>query len=115
MLKRPATALTLSKDEVTELINQLQEQALEERLKARIPKNANGANDEAPLPTNIQENQKGVPVGLWKNSPLKPSLHHTHSLTQLNTSDLEGRSEIQRGGNTGQDHEDNPFYQPELN
>ncbi|CAL9736135.1 anaphase-promoting complex subunit Cdc26p [Monosporozyma servazzii] len=110
MLRRPATTLTLSKDEVSELINQLQEQALEERLKARIPKGSNGTDIEGDISPEIQAKQKGVPVGLWKNSPLKSSLHQ---LEDLDNNLLERRSEIQREAASEPNHEENPFYQPE--
>lgn len=110
MLKRPPTTLTLSKDEVSELINQLQEQALEERLKARIPKGSNGTDIKGDISPEMKAKQKGIPVGLWKNSPLKSSLHQ---LEDIDNNLLERRPDAQMGVATETNHEENPFYQPE--
>lgn len=114
MLRRPATTLTLSKEEVTDLINHLQEKTLEERLKTEIPKQlSKSTNENSKFNVRQKENERGVPVGLWKNSPLKSAPHSTRLLDQLNISSLENHPELQNLAESDASQEENPFYQPE--
>lgn len=114
MLRRPATTLTLSKEEVSDLLSQLQEKALEERLKARIPKKVSkSTNENTNFNASQEENEKSVPIGLWKNNILKPTSHSTRLLDQLNIGSLENHSELQNLTESGVSQEANPFYQPE--
>lgn len=114
MLRRPATTLTLSKEEVSDLISQLQEKALEERLKTRIPKQLPKAtNEHTRFNVEKEENGSNIPVGLWKNNPLKPTFHSTGLLDQLNVESIENYLKLRNSTGNRISQEENPFYQSE--
>lgn len=114
MLRRPATTLTLSKEEVSDLISQLQEKALEERLKTRIPKQPTKSTSEnTGFNVDKERNERSVPVGLWKNSPLKPTFYSTGLLDQSNVDSMENYLELRNSTENRVSQEENPFYQPE--
>lgn len=112
MLRRPATTLKLCDEEISDLINQLQEKSLQERLKTRVPKERSVISEPAANSVGRQENEKGIPVGLWKNSPIKQPSNQRRDLDQLDVRQLDLRSQLQYLTGNEATNEDNPFYQP---